>query len=79
MTLSKDEEVQLSELYQAVGWKVLKKVLEAKIVEFGLKALNSRTEAYTAELRGFTQALYWLQREMKENNKQTTKIEEVAH
>lgn len=77
MTLSKEEEVQLSEVFQMQGWKVLKKVFEAKIIELGLNSLNSRTEVYTAEQRGFAQALYWVQREMKDNNKQAVKIEEV--
>lgn len=70
MTLSKNEQVQLSELYQGPGYPVLKKVFEAKIIDLGLDAINSRTVEFTAELRGQKIAIEWIHKFIKENEKQ---------
>lgn len=75
MTLSSAEKVQLSELYEQPGMKVLKAVLEAKILELGLNALNSHTVEYTAEQRGWSQALDWVYRDLKKTHAEVNKLE----
>lgn len=78
MTLSEQEKVQLAELFEQPGARVLKKVLEAKIIELGLLALNSRTEVYTAEQRGFSQGLEWVWKDWKGTHSAVYKLEEKA-
>lgn len=78
MTLQPAQKVQLSELYDSEAYKVLKQVLEAKIIELGLAALNSRTEVYTAEQRGFSQGLDWVHGSLKKIHAEVNKLEAKA-
>lgn len=66
MTLNKEQKVQLSELYQMPGFRVLEEVIKAVQIEKGQQALNSRTEAYTAELRGFAAGTKWVYTEVRD-------------
>lgn len=75
MTLSSEEKVHLSELFEMQGMKVLKKVIEAKILELGLNALNGRTLEYVAEQRGWSQALDWVYASTKKVHSEVNKLE----
>lgn len=75
MTLSETDKVQFSEWFEQEGRKVFKKVLEAKILELGLNALNSRTEVHTAELRGQMQGIDWMYKQMKQNHSEVEGLE----
>lgn len=65
MTLTNEEEILLAEMYRTEGYKVFKKMLEAKTVELGKNALSSHTLEYTAEQRGFQQCIQWLHGQVK--------------
>lgn len=75
MTLSSEEKVHLSEMFEMQGMKVLKRVIEAKILELGLNALQSRDQLYTAEQRGWSQALDWVYASTKKVHSEVNKLE----